>query len=394
MWERRSMDLYKQRRTWRMILFIIALGIVMFSVIYTYNMAKQIEIQEKNKVEEVAAAYKDLVTSTEEAMIAKALETIQGNDYIPVIWASEKGEVFDFKNIDSSFVIGQPEKVQKLLHKLQIDQQWVQVNIIEGDTQYLYYEASDLLKKVRIYPYLLLALVLLFLLLAYLAFSFSRNAEQNQLWVGMAKETAHQLGTPLSSMSAWMDILEDKLTDEEGVMIRNELIKDISRLEIVAERFSKIGSSPTLEKVHAAEILQKCVDYISKRASVKVEFYITDLTQGNDICMISPPLFEWVIENLLKNALDAMDGVGTIGILAMRKDQQLIIEVHDTGKGIPKNKFNAVFEPGFTTKKRGWGLGLTLTRRIIEHYHQGKIFVKDSVPGKGTTFRIELKAGS
>lgn len=388
------MDLYKQRRTWRMILFIIALGIVMFSVIYTYNMAKQIEIQEKNKVEEVAAAYKDLVTSTEEAMIAKALETIQGNDYIPVIWASEKGEVFDFKNIDSSFVMGQPEKVQKLLHKLQIDQQWVQVNIIEGDTQYLYYEASDLLKKVRIYPYLLLALVLLFLLLAYLAFSFSRNAEQNQLWVGMAKETAHQLGTPLSSMSAWMDILEDKLTDEEGVMIRNELIKDISRLEIVAERFSKIGSSPTLEKVHAIEILQKCVDYISKRASVKVEFYITDLTQGNDICMISPPLFEWVIENLLKNALDAMDGVGTIGILAMRKDQQLIIEVHDSGKGIPKNKFNAVFEPGYTTKKRGWGLGLTLTRRIIEHYHQGKIFVKDSSPGKGTTFRIELKAGS
>jgi signal transduction histidine kinase len=265
---------------------------------------------------------------------------------------------------------------------------------VVGDTQYLYYEASDLLKKVRIYPYLLLALVLLFLLLAYLAFSFSRNAEQNQLWVGMAKETAHQLGTPLSSMSAWMDILEDKLTDEDGVMIRNELIKDISRLEIVAERFSKIGSSPTLEKVHAAEILQKCVDYISKRASVKVEFYITDITQGNDICMISPPLFEWVIENLLKNALDAMDGVGTIGILAMRKDQQLIIEVHDTGKGIPKNKFNAVFEPGFTTKKRGWGLGLTLTRRIIEHYHQGKIFVKDSVPGKGTTFRIELKAGS
>ena len=390
--ERRSRDLYQQRRMFRLVLMFIALGIVIFSLLFTYRLARQIELNEKAKVEEMAAAYKTLVTASAENDIEDALFFIQQNNQIPVIWVGADGTVYDFKNVDSTQLMVDDKNTAAYLEKLRKKGQVVTIFMGNNEPeQFLYYAPSKLLQQVRVYPYVLIALVSLFLLIAYLAFTFSRTAEQNQLWVGMAKETAHQLGTPLSSLSAWIELLEDRLKDEEGEMITNELRKDLGRLELVAERFSKIGSEPSLELQPLMPMLQKTVDYITNRASRGVRIYITDLTEGNDSAFYNPSLMEWVFENLLKNALDAMDGKGDIRILAQTQNDYLLIDVKDSGKGIPTNKFQAVFEPGFTTKKRGWGLGLTLTKRIVEQYHKGKIFVKESAPGQGTTFRIMLR---
>jgi signal transduction histidine kinase len=390
--QRKSKDLYEQRQLWRLILIFIATGIVVFSVFFTYSLARQIEKDEKEKVEAMASAYRTLVLSTDEAAIEEALSLIRKNDKIPVIWTSAEGELYDFKNIDSASILGNSRQQYQYLLRLMNKNQVVPIQLEEDEPpQLLYYEASDLLRRVRIYPYLLIGLVALFLLIAFLAFSFSRTAEQNQLWVGMAKETAHQLGTPLSSLSAWLDILEDKLTDEEGVMIKEELRKDLLRLELVADRFSKIGSKPALEELPIAPIISKSASYMQQRASREVQIFLTDLSDGDDTAMLNPPLFEWVLENLIKNALDAMESTGSIEIILQNQNGWMMIDVKDSGKGIPANKFNAVFEPGYSTKLRGWGLGLTLTKRIIEQYHDGKIFVKESAQGRGTTFRIQLK---
>lgn len=390
--ERRSRDLYQQRLMFRLVLMFIALGIVIFSLIFTYRLARQIEQDEKAKVEAMAAAYKTLVTSTEESEIENALKLIQDNEKIPVVWTSASGEIFDYKNIDSASLLQNERAMNNYLSKLRKKGQFVEIRLSgQEQPQILYYAPSRLLANVRIYPYLLIALVGLFLLISFLAFSFSRTAEQNQLWVGMAKETAHQLGTPLSSLSAWIELLEEKLKDDEGEMITAELRKDLARLELVADRFSKIGSEPSLEFLSVIPLLQKTVDYITNRASRWVTIHITDLTEGKDKAFFNPPLLEWVFENLFKNALDAMDGKGEIRLLVQCQGDFLLIDIKDSGKGIPAGKFQAVFEPGFTTKKRGWGLGLTLTKRIVEQYHDGKIFVKESSPGQGTTFRVMLR---
>lgn len=370
----------------------IAVGIVIFSLLFTYRLARQIEQDEKAKVEDMASAYKTLVTSTEESEIENALKLIRENEKIPVVWTSSTGEMFDYKNIDSARLLQNERALESYLTKLRKKGQFVEIRLTEQEEpQVLYYAPSRLLANVRIYPYLLIALVALFLLISFLAFSFSRTAEQNQLWVGMAKETAHQLGTPLSSLSAWIELLEEKLRDEEGEMITSELRKDVARLELVADRFSKIGSEPSLEFLPLIPLLQKTVDYITNRASRWVTIQITDLTEGKDKAFFNPSLLEWVFENLFKNALDAMDGKGEIRLLVQSQGDFLVIDVKDSGKGIPAGKFQAVFEPGFTTKKRGWGLGLTLTKRIVEQYHDGKIFVKESSPGQGTTFRVMLR---
>jgi len=224
---------------------------------------------------------------------------------------------------------------------------------------------------------------------AYIAFSNSNSAVQNQLWVGMAKETAHQLGTPISSLSAWVEILKDRMgSDAKNVELLEDVNKDVDRLELIADRFSKIGSKPTLEKKNIADYLKKSISYMKKRTSNQVQMTLD--SDENLQANLNPPLFEWVIENLLKNALDAISGKGKIEVTATQSNKQIIIEVKDSGKGIPKSKFKTVFQPGYSTKKRGWGLGLTLTKRIIEKYHFGKIFVKASIIGEGTTFRVVL----
>jgi len=390
--ERKSKDLYSQRRFWRLLLMGCALGIVLFSVIFTYHLARQIEKDEKSRVQDMAQAYRVLVTSTDEKEIEDALKLTQKNESIPVIWMSSNNELYDSRNVANKKILTDSLELKKYLRKLRENNQVVAFAVSEQDSpQLLYYDASDLLVKVRIYPYMLLGLVVLFLIIALVAVSLSRTAEQNQLWVGMAKETAHQLGTPLSSLNAWVDLLEEKIPDEEGQLITSELRKDIGRLELVADRFSKIGSSPALQQVAVTSLIEKIIAYMSNRAAKGVRFSFTDKTQGNDEAMLNPSLFEWVLENLLKNALDAMDGQGRIDITVDNIPGMLVIDVKDSGKGIPANKFNAIFEPGYSTKKRGWGLGLTLTKRIMEQYHNGKIFVKESNVGSGTTFRIQLR---
>lgn len=388
----KSKDLYSQRKYLRLLLMSCASIIIFFSLAFTYYLAKTIEKDEKASVQDVAMAYKTLISSTDEAEIEEALKITSKNNKIPVIWVSAENELFDSKNFYDDKVLKDSVAFNKYLQKLKSKNQVVEFEVYPNEPpQQLYYDASSLLKLVRIYPYLLFGLVIIFLILALVAVSISKTSTQNQLWAGMAKETAHQLGTPLSSLSAWIDYLEAKLENTEDAFIITEIRKDLDRLELVADRFSKIGSTPTLTLTSSKEIIEKIVDYMSSRAAKSVTFHIYDKTYGNDTALLNASLFEWVMENLIKNALDAMQGVGQIDIFIEKISGVLTIDVKDSGKGIPSNKVKSIFEPGYSTKKRGWGLGLTLTQRIIEQYHQGKIYVKESQPGKGTTFRIQFK---
>jgi signal transduction histidine kinase len=247
-----------------------------------------------------------------------------------------------------------------------------------------------LLTQLRYFPYIQFAIILFFLGLSYLIFSTARRAEQNRVWAGMAKETAHQLGTPISALSGWVDYMRLTETNPETQKVIPEVEKDIERLELIAQRFSKIGSAPELVSVNLQKEIARSVEYIRRRASGKVSINFHSSDEKIE-AMISPPLFEWVIENLLKNALDAISGSGAIDIYVSKQGKKVYVDVKDSGKGIPSGKFNTVFRPGFSTKKRGWGLGLSLAKRIVEEFHGGKIFVKESSVGKGTTFRIVLK---
>jgi signal transduction histidine kinase len=264
------------------------------------------------------------------------------------------------------------------------------ISVSETETQYLYYRSSILLENLKYYPIVQFAVILLFILVAYLAFSSSRNAEQNQVWVGMSKETAHQLGTPISSLMAWVELLKMQNIDESLIQ---EFEKDTQRLERITERFSKIGSVPELTRTDVAETIRSTVAYLKTRSSAKVKFLLDFSEQEVYEVPLNASLFSWVIENLCKNAIDAMNNIGTIQISIVEKGNQILIDLADTGKGISKSYFKTVFQPGFTSKKRGWGLGLSLAKRIVENYHKGKIFVKHSEINKGTTFRIILQKG-
>ena len=264
----------------------------------------------------------------------------------------------------------------------------IRIDIWDGDYQLLYFNESDILRNLRIYPYIQLFIIVVFIVIAYFAFAATQRAEQNQVWVGMSKETAHQLGTPISSLMAWIEILKLQKVDEKLVQ---EFEKDTQRLEKITERFSKIGAKPELLQTNLIEVLHSTVTYLKSRSSSKIVFEIgfseTDLVP----VPLNAALFSWVIENLCKNAIDAIDNHGTISIALKEKDDQVFVDVSDTGKGVQKSQFKTIFQPGYSTKKRGWGLGLSLAKRIIENYHNGKIFIKSSEIGKGTTFRIILK---
>jgi signal transduction histidine kinase len=265
------------------------------------------------------------------------------------------------------------------------------VNIPELNTSfknYIYYKDSSLLTQLRYYPYFQLAVIALFLLVSYFAFSTSRKAEQNQVWVGMAKETAHQLGTPISSLIAWVEYLKLKGLEPE---MTNEVEKDILRLSTITERFSKIGSTPKLNTENVADVVKQTMDYIQSRSSDRVQFSFNSPKDKTLTAQLNVPLFEWVIENICKNAIDAMGGEGSIAVSISEAQHGIFIDIKDSGKGISKSKFNTIFNPGYTTKSRGWGLGLSLAKRIINEYHKGNIFVKESEYNKGTIFRIMLK---
>ena len=384
------MELYKKRNYWKRFLLIIGLAIVVFSVMYIRGLVKEIEQQEREKAEVIAEAYKTLNTTSNSDSLNTVIKIISDNKLIPIICTDgdiENAITSNFDSIKSSntkFLERQIRKFEKL-------DQVIELDYYEDKKFYLYYGDSDLLRKVKLYPFFQLGLIGLFILISYIAFNASRRAEQNRVWVGMAKETAHQLGTPLSSISTWLDILKERLLEEDDQSILSDLEKDVNRLELVADRFSKIGSPPKLSNQPLQPLVKKVFEYMSKRASANVEMKFLDKSTSILNISMNLSLMDWVLENLLKNALDAIKNKGEITIVVRENDDLAVIEISDTGKGIQKSKHNTIFEPGYSTKKRGWGIGLTLVRRIIEQYHNGKIFVKQSAPGQGTTFRIELK---
>jgi len=314
-------------------------------------------------------------------------EVVINSANVPVlVLDSNKNKVITSGNI-SEEILQNPEQVRQLIDAMETQNKPIVIDFEGQGKKYIYYKDSYLLTQLRYYPFVQLFVVGLFLLVAYFLFNTTRKAEQNKVWVGMAKETAHQLGTPISSMLAWVDFIE---TDEKNKLYLEELKKDIHRLEAVSARFSNIGSAPELPATHLPACIYSSVKYIQARTSKKVQINVLFAENENIIIPLNENLFGWVMENLMKNAIDAMEGVGTITIQMNQSGKNVLIDVTDTGKGFSKSQYKAVFKPGFTTKKRGWGLGLTLSKRIIEEYHKGRLFVHSSVPGKGTTFRLLL----
>jgi signal transduction histidine kinase len=378
--------IYQLSHRLRLIFIVAAALIVIASIFFTNRLTRQLAVEEHKKMEIWAGAMRQVILAGENTDINFFSEIIAGNTTIPVIMTDEND------NLISSLNVKEPSSnvdkfYQKEIERLKRKNSHIEVRI-DNTLQHIYYDDSLLLKQLRYFPYIQLGVIFIFLLIGYLAFSGTKKAEQNQVWVGLSKETAHQLGTPISSLLAWLDLLksrhQDKLFDEMG--------KDVNRLRIIAERFSKIGSTPDLQLVKLNETLSNAIQYMSRRSSQKVLIKCHFETSEDDAIHLNVPLFEWVIENLCKNAIDAMNGNGFIDIFVQKKSNEYIIDIKDTGKGIDKGKFKAVFTAGFTTKQRGWGLGLSLAKRIVEEYHKGKIFVKQSEINKGTTFRIVLKA--
>lgn len=383
------MNIYSQKQTWKRLLFVTAALIGISSLVYTDRLVKQLAQEEENKVKLWAKATELLANSGDENIdISFVFEVIRDNETVPVILTDQNENIISVRNLDSLQSLD-TAYVKEQLSLMKEEHTPIEVGLVAGEKNLIFYRNSKLYYSLKYYPYVQLGVISLFIFVSYIAFSTSRKAEQNQVWVGMAKETAHQLGTPISSLLAWMEHLRAKGVDDQTL---TEIGQDLKRLETITERFSKIGATPKLELKNIAQVMEESVNYMKMRSSKKV---IYNFNPGNTADINVPmniPLFEWVIENLCRNAIDAMNGAGTIKVEMEAKEGQVIIDVSDTGKGMPKSKFKTVFEPGFTTKQRGWGLGLSLTKRIIENYHSGKIFVKNSVVDKGTTFRIILNS--
>lgn len=377
------MNIYKKKQLWKVFLLLGALLIALASLFYTNSLVEKLAKEESKKVQLVAEATKKSIS--EDGDISFYHDIIVGNSTVPVILADKYGNVITWRNLDSIQAADNPDYLRSKLVDMKSLRKPIEIPVFGNEKQYIYFEHSVLIDMLAYYPYMQLSIIGLFVIISYFAFSSSRNAEQNQVWVGMSKETAHQLGTPLSSLMGWVEFLK---TTKIDLSIVEEISKDVSRLETITDRFSKIGSDPKFDQVSVKTIIDNVISYLRLRISDKVNISVIgeDSYQFN-LCV---PLFEWVIENLTKNAVDAMEGKGSINISLENVGGVLVIELIDTGKGIPKKNFKKVFKPGFTSKKRGWGLGLSLVRRIIEDHHGGKIYVKSSELGKGTTFRIEL----
>lgn len=382
----------------KVILVIVAVLIAVISLIVSHRLIRDLEKEEQNKMEIWAEAMRTLNEADENTDLNLVLKVINENHTIPVIVMDSQGTIQSNRNIrlPNKSKVDSVAYVQQLGRKLKASGKYIRIffNVPE-EKEYIdvYYDDSFMLKRLSTYPYIQLGVVLIFVIVAFFALLSSKKAEQNKVWVGLSKETAHQLGTPISSLMAWLAILKETYPDDTLIP---EIDQDVKRLQLIADRFSKIGSAPELELYSLSKVLQNVVAYMNRRTSKKIAIESQIAFEGNDqLVLMSPSLFEWVIENLCKNAVDAMGGVvGKIKISAFRESKKIVIEVSDTGKGIKKKDIKNVFRPGFTTKRRGWGLGLSLAKRIIEEYHNGKIFVKDSEKDKGTTFRIELKASN
>jgi len=400
---------YQNRRLWNYILLFFATVIASGSLMYTRYLVRNIAKSERSRAQIWALSSKEAITADDNNSLPYIF-TVRDSSTVPAIVTNEKGQIQYARGLDTTktFIEIPPDMVvDRKAQKYDPDYFEAERQVMEEQHEpfridlparagnprpywLVYYKDSDLLTQLRLFPYVQLSVIAIFLLLAYTAFNSSRKSEQNQVWVGLAKETAHQLGTPISSLMAWLELLKDKFNAEDDPLMA-EMGNDIKRLEIVADRFSKIGSVPKLHTLVVYDAVKDFVDYFRVRVSHNISFEVTGdatLKAGLNV-----PLFDWVIENLLKNAVNAIEGKGEIrvNISTNKVKDEIFIDISDTGKGIPRSKFVRVFQPGYTTRKRGWGLGLSLTKRIVENYHKGHIVVRESELGKGTTFRISLK---
>mgnify|MGYP001604390720 FL=1 len=382
--------MFRQLFNLRSALTLIAVAIVIGTIFYSNFLSKKIEADEREKISQWIEANKFIATAPQNADITLASEIQQKNTSIPIIWTNENDSIIDSRNLDSFEIKSSRNFLQKKLKEFKSAHPPIVVELSKDPyvADKYYYGDSKLLIQVRYFPIIQLLIVALFIFITFYAISIRNKSTQNQVWAGMAKETAHQLGTPISSLQGWVEMLKEQ---DNNDTISKEMEKDVNRLKLISDRFGKIGSTPQLEEHDVTEQVEKMVAYIKRRSTDKVSF-ILDRPEEKVIAKISGPLFDWVIENLLKNALDAINGKGTINIRIKNMPERVIIDIHDSGKGISKQNLAKVFKPGFTTKKRGWGLGLSLAKRIIEKYHKGQLYVKSSEIGKGTTFRIVLNA--
>lgn len=389
------MNWFDRIRNIKFLLVFFAIIIALASLITSNYLITDLKQEECNKMEVWAEAMRSLNNADENTDLNLVLKVINGNNTIPIVVLDNNGNVISYRNIDDEFNKIQDsitiaksvgERMKSNGHVIKIDLPEDEDNRSVSNYLNICYDESLILKRLAVYPFVTLAVVVLFVMVAIFALFAASRAEQNKVWVGLSKETAHQLGTPISSLMAWSQVLKDTYPDD---VLIPEMDKDINRLERVADRFSKIGSLPEPKPDDIIPVLSGVVSYMDHRTSNKVSI-TADIPSEPVIVNLVSSLFEWVVENLIKNAVDAMDGAGSINVSLEINGNFVIVEVSDTGKGIQKSNFNSVFKPGFTTKERGWGLGLSLAKRIVEQYHKGRIFVKSSVLGVGTTFRIEL----
>ena len=394
------MEFYQDNTKLKWIILAVSIVISIGSIYYTNILVNQLKERETRQVRLYAKALEYTLNDTENNILFITEEIIYKNSSIPTILTNEDGEFVYSGNLDIDPSWTPKKKNQMLEQELsEMRKTYPPIEIVLKDPntgevfgkQFVYYKNSFLLTQLIAYPYIQLSVIAIFGFISYLAFNYSKAAEQNRVWVGLAKETAHQLGTPLSSLMAWIEVLRDD-PDIKNKGIVDELDKDIHKLTVVTERFSSIGSTPTLKDENIYQLISNVVSYLEPRVSAKVKIELYTLSE-NIIAKAHAPLLEWVIENLCKNAVDAMENSGTIAIKILRGSEgKVFVDISDTGKGIPKANMSNVFKAGFTTKKRGWGLGLALAKRIVELYHEGRIFVKSSEENQGTTFRIELKS--
>ena len=411
-------NIYDIRRYGRLLFFAVAAVVALIFLSVSNRLVKDLAAQERERMELWADATKEIISQLDAEFAAPAesdsdsvaasdyvpatnvdflLKIINGNTTIPVLLTDDDGNILNYRNfelpepVDSLNPMDLSETnrrfLQERLDVLSKGSNVIHITIAPDLQQHLYYEDSTLLKRLSYYPYIQLLVMIFFLVVVYFAVLSTKKAEQNKVWVGLSKETAHQLGPPISSLMAWMELLPEMGVDPDTIA---EMSKDVTRLSTIASRFSKIGSKPQMEHVNLVDVVTYATSYMATRISGRISLS-TDIKYARLPVKACPPLFEWVMENLIKNAVDAMDGAGRIAVeVGLLSPRKAYIDVSDTGKGIPRKNFKTVFNPGFTSKKRGWGLGLTLAKRIIEQYHAGRIFVKNSTPGVGTTFRIEL----
>lgn len=383
-----KVNIYRNRTLWRLSLLVFAVITGLFSLLYTNDLVKSLKVEERKKVELWAKAERQLISTTDTSQdLAFLYSIIENNSTVPVILTNENDSIISAINFDPAR-INDAKFLRAKLARMKEKSKPIIIDLGSKHLNLIYYKDSTILIKLIYYPFVQLSVIVLFIVVSYLAFSSSRKAEQNQVWVGMSKETAHQLGTPTSSLAGWIEILQMKHPE---ITITEELAKDLARLEKITERFTKIGSRPDLSRGNIVGVINQTIEYLKSRTSSKINIIADYDPSGEIFIPVNAALFSWVIENICKNAVDATEGNGEIKIWLSDSQEHIIIDITDNGKGISKSSFKKIFKPGYTTKERGWGLGLSLAKRIIEDYHNGKIFVKYSEPGKGTCIRIVMK---